>query len=259
MTAGRALVADPRRRGRRVPLYPPDRRAPAARTRPTVRVAQKALDVPAAEQRGDRARRSATTTARATESRRSVALRHADADSRRPADEDDLAALVPARPAGADLLRRVARLAPSSSPTGSTRAYARCGPKGTLATVRHLTGLPVNYLITVNFHGFKEVVDKLGGIWMDVDRRYYNKNTGSYYNELREHQPAAGLPEAERPAGARLRPLPPHRLRPDRIARQQEFVARSRSRSRTTSRTARSRASSTRSPRTSRSARAAIR
>jgi LCP family protein required for cell wall assembly len=61
-------------------------------------------------------------------------------------------------------------------------AYAYCGPKGTLLTIRHLTGLPINYLITVNFHGFKEIVDKIGGVWMDVDRRYYNKNTGAYYN-----------------------------------------------------------------------------
>jgi LCP family protein required for cell wall assembly len=63
-------------------------------------------------------------------------------------------------------------------------AYSRCGPKGSLLTIQKLTGLPVNYLITVNFHGFKEVVDKLGGIWMDVDRRYYNKNTGAYYNNF---------------------------------------------------------------------------
>ena len=62
-------------------------------------------------------------------------------------------------------------------------AYSRCGPTGTVLTVKHLTGLPINYLITVNFHGFKEVVDKLGGVWMDVDRRYYNKNTGAYYND----------------------------------------------------------------------------
>ncbi|MDX6370770.1 MAG: polyisoprenyl-teichoic acid--peptidoglycan teichoic acid transferase, partial [Gaiellaceae bacterium] len=61
-------------------------------------------------------------------------------------------------------------------------AYSRCKSKGTLFTVEKLTGLPVNYLITVNFHGFKQVVDKLGGVWMDVDRRYYNKNTGSYLN-----------------------------------------------------------------------------
>lgn len=61
-------------------------------------------------------------------------------------------------------------------------AYSRCQAKGTVLTIKHLTGLPINFLITVNFHGFKEVVDKLGGIWMDVDRRYYNRNTGSYLN-----------------------------------------------------------------------------
>ncbi len=58
-------------------------------------------------------------------------------------------------------------------------AYSRCGAKGTVLTIKHLTGLPINYLITVDFHGFKEVVNKLGGVWMDVDRRYYNKNVGT--------------------------------------------------------------------------------
>lgn len=62
-------------------------------------------------------------------------------------------------------------------------AYSRCGPTGTVLTIKHLTGLPINFLITVNFHGFKEVVDKLGGVWMDVDRRYYNRNTGASYND----------------------------------------------------------------------------
>jgi LCP family protein required for cell wall assembly len=58
-------------------------------------------------------------------------------------------------------------------------AYSECGAKGTLETVKSLTGLPVNYLITVNFHGFKQIVDELGGVWMDVDRRYYNRNVGT--------------------------------------------------------------------------------
>ena len=58
-------------------------------------------------------------------------------------------------------------------------AYSRCGSGGTLETVRHLTGLPVNYLITVNFHGFRQIVNEVGGVWMDVDRRYYNKNIGT--------------------------------------------------------------------------------
>lgn len=58
-------------------------------------------------------------------------------------------------------------------------AYSTCGSKGTLDTVKHLTGLPINYLITVDFHGFKQVVDKVGGVWVDVDRRYYNRNVGT--------------------------------------------------------------------------------
>ena len=58
-------------------------------------------------------------------------------------------------------------------------AYAFCGPSGSLETVRHLTGLPINYLIRVNFLGFIGVVNKLGGVWMDIDRRYYNKNVGT--------------------------------------------------------------------------------
>src|SRR5215210_4699344 len=57
-------------------------------------------------------------------------------------------------------------------------AYGECGSKGTLETVRKLTGVPINYLITVNFRGFRQIVDRLGGVWLDVDRRYYNVNDG---------------------------------------------------------------------------------
>jgi LCP family protein required for cell wall assembly len=57
-------------------------------------------------------------------------------------------------------------------------AYATCGSKGAVETVKSLTGLPVNYLITVNFRGFKKIVNQLGGVWIDVDRRYFNNNRG---------------------------------------------------------------------------------
>ena len=72
------------------------------------------------------------------------------------------------------------RPAPAVTHERINGAYSRCGSGGTLETVKHLTGLPVNYLATVNFHGFKQIVDKLGGVWMDIDQRYYNKNVGSY-------------------------------------------------------------------------------
>jgi LCP family protein required for cell wall assembly len=57
-------------------------------------------------------------------------------------------------------------------------AYTYCGPRGTLATVKDLTGVPVNYMITVNFRAFTRIVDKLGGVHMDVDQRYFNDNAG---------------------------------------------------------------------------------
>ena len=53
-------------------------------------------------------------------------------------------------------------------------AFTRCGPTGTLNTVEALTGIDVNYLITVDFHGFKLLVNRLHGIYMDVDHRYLN-------------------------------------------------------------------------------------
>ena len=57
-------------------------------------------------------------------------------------------------------------------------AYSTCGARGALDTLRNLTGLPINYLITVDFRGFKKIVNTLGGVWVDVDRRYYNDNAG---------------------------------------------------------------------------------
>ena len=47
-----------------------------------------------------------------------------------------------------------------------------------MQTVSDLIGLPINYLITVNFRGFKQIVNRLGGVWVDVDRRYFNNNSG---------------------------------------------------------------------------------
>jgi LCP family protein required for cell wall assembly len=59
-------------------------------------------------------------------------------------------------------------------------AYAFCGPQGTLETVRALTNIPIHYLIAVNFDGFRQTVDRLGGVWMDIDHRYYNPHGGVF-------------------------------------------------------------------------------
>jgi LCP family protein required for cell wall assembly len=47
------------------------------------------------------------------------------------------------------------------------------GPSATLDTMEHLTGLKINYLITLDFHAFKQLVNQLHGVYMNVDRRYF--------------------------------------------------------------------------------------
>jgi LCP family protein required for cell wall assembly len=68
-------------------------------------------------------------------------------------------------------------------------AYTYCGPKGTLQTVKQLTHVPINYIVTVNFRGFIKIVDKLGGIYLDVDHRYLNTNSsgGPTYARINLH------------------------------------------------------------------------
>ena len=67
---------------------------------------------------------------------------------------------------------------PGRAPFGDriNQAYATCKAEGSLETVKHLTGVDINYLVMVNFRGFKQLVAKVGGIWVDVDHRYFNDN-----------------------------------------------------------------------------------
>ena len=53
-------------------------------------------------------------------------------------------------------------------------AYTYGGDKLTVKMFKQLTGLPITHFIDINFIGFVNIVDKLGGIFVDVDRRYYN-------------------------------------------------------------------------------------
>ena len=111
-----------------------------------------------------------------------------------------------------------------SSENRINSAYSDCGPSGTLLTISHLTNVPISYLITVNFHGFKEIVDKIGGVWLDVDRRYYNKNTGAGYDDYANINLQPGY---QLLSGAQALEFVRFRHTDDdlhRNARQQEFV-----------------------------------
>ena len=45
------------------------------------------------------------------------------------------------------------------------------GPALTIETVRALTGLPIDHVVVVDFDGFRELIDSLGGITVDVPKR----------------------------------------------------------------------------------------
>jgi polyisoprenyl-teichoic acid--peptidoglycan teichoic acid transferase len=57
-------------------------------------------------------------------------------------------------------------------------AYSLGGAKLAVETVKELFGMDVNHVVTVAFGGFRRAVDRLGCIYTDVDRRYFNDNTG---------------------------------------------------------------------------------
>lgn len=57
-------------------------------------------------------------------------------------------------------------------------AYSMGGPNLTLRTVRNLLGIPINHIVEVNFNGFQRAVNRLGCVYVDVDRRYYHSNEG---------------------------------------------------------------------------------
>jgi LCP family protein required for cell wall assembly len=57
-------------------------------------------------------------------------------------------------------------------------AYQLGGPNLVIQTVSDLLSLDINHVISVHFGGFRRAVDRLGCVYVDVDRRYFNDNTG---------------------------------------------------------------------------------
>ena len=62
-------------------------------------------------------------------------------------------------------------------------AYSNGGPRLTLKTVKKLLSAPgepfkINHVIEVDFSGFRQVVNYLGCVYVDIDRHYFNDNSG---------------------------------------------------------------------------------
>jgi len=55
-------------------------------------------------------------------------------------------------------------------------AFALGGGALTIKTVEQLTGVDINHYMEVDFNAFRDITNSLGGVYLDVDRRYYNDN-----------------------------------------------------------------------------------
>lgn len=53
-------------------------------------------------------------------------------------------------------------------------AFALGGPELSIRTVEANLGIPINHYVDVGFQGFFKIVQTMGGLYTQVDRRYYN-------------------------------------------------------------------------------------
>jgi polyisoprenyl-teichoic acid--peptidoglycan teichoic acid transferase len=59
------------------------------------------------------------------------------------------------------------------------------GPRLAIQTIQSYTGLPINHVIIVDFARFKEVIDAIGGVTVDVPERIISKFDCPYSTEAR--------------------------------------------------------------------------
>ena len=138
------------------------------------------------------------------------ALGHDDARAAGPVEGGHRGDEHPARPQGADPVP-----GGGIDTTKINAAYSYGGPALAVKTVRNLLHIPINHVVNVNFGGFQRAVNRLGCVYVDVDKRYYHSNAGLPVSAaVRRDQRPGGLPEAVRLEVAGLRALPPRRRRP---------------------------------------------
>jgi len=63
-------------------------------------------------------------------------------------------------------------------------AYSLGGAKLSLEVTKRLLGVPINDFVDINFAGFEQVVNKLGGAYLMIDRRYYNNTAITDYASI---------------------------------------------------------------------------
>ena len=59
-------------------------------------------------------------------------------------------------------------------------AYFEGGPRLTVQTIKRVLNVDVNHVVNLNFRAFKEAVNRIGCVYADIDRRYFNANALAY-------------------------------------------------------------------------------
>ena len=69
---------------------------------------------------------------------------------------------------------------PGNGTTKINAAAVYGGPSLVIKTVKELTGLPISHYANLNFNGFRDVVDAIGGVWIDVPQDIYDTQASAY-------------------------------------------------------------------------------
>jgi LCP family protein required for cell wall assembly len=71
---------------------------------------------------------------------------------------------------------------PGHGMTKLNAAFAYGGPALAIKTIKQTTGININHYLEVGFDAFASIVDSLGGVYLDVDKRYYSD--GRFYEAI---------------------------------------------------------------------------
>ena len=142
-----------------------------------------------AARRAPRARRSTTSTASATDILL-LGTDHAELEGRETANRTDSITLLRVdsgkhRLAYLSIPRDLRVEIPAHGTSKINSAMQLGGPALAVKTVRVLTGLPINHVVIVDFSQFEDLIDKLGGITIDVPERIVSKFDCPYATEER--------------------------------------------------------------------------
>jgi len=97
------------------------------------------------------------------------------------------------------------------------------GPPLLIKTINELTGLPIHDYIEVNFEGFKELVDAIGGVWVNVDSEIHDIKAANHDDTAKDIKPGYQKLDGKHALTfVRSRAFPEGDFK--RIAHQQQFM-----------------------------------